>query len=407
MRPFHDYDLSKVIQNQTSKLCEQIEKYSNDEIMANDLNLLADNCYEQFFIEPIDIREEEFDKRSIVQRKIKRRVDPFWRDVRGQEYVMVDGFSLTFYFAYSGDNNLFKCQASTFSLSGYPEMELRNDYLVLNYEVPLNEMQSDEDKEKLMKQVERDISSIKQGASYVNSDVSAFNNSLRQSALNMLQSRKKKVEQFYSVSKLFEVPVKKNDYASTHIPVQRKIQPISKKYNDTPNYCISAKEYSDILLTIRHNGSTYERTPTSFKSLHEEDLRNMLLAALNGIYQGSATGETFRKNGKTDICIECENRAAFVAECKIWKWQSKIDEALKQLDGYLTWRDCKTALIYFVRNKEFMSVLDVAKQTLSKHPSIRQVKEIDRNEFECSYISDSNVGQLVKIQVILFNLYAG
>lgn len=132
----------------------------------------------------------------------------------------------------------------------------------------------------------------------------------------------------------------------------------------------------------------------------------MLLAALNGIYQGNATGETFRKNGKTDICIECENRAAFVAECKIWKGQSKIDEALKQLDGYLTWRDCKTALIYFVRNKEFMSVLDVAKQTLSAHPSIRQVKEIDRNEFECSYISDSNVGQLIKIQVILFNLYA-
>jgi len=406
MRPFHDYDLSKVIQNQTSKLCEQIEKYSNDEIMANDLNLLADNCYEQFFIEPIDICEEEFDKRSIVQRKIKRRVDPFWRDVRGQEYVLVDGLSLTFFFAYSGDSNLFKCQASTFSLSGYPEMELRNGYLVLNYEVPLNEMQSDEDKEKLMKQVERDVSSIKQGASYANKDVSAFNHSLWQSALNMFQLRKKKVEQFYSVSKLFEVPVKKNDYASTHIPVQRKIQPISKKYNDAPNYCITDKEYSDILLTIKHNGSTYERTPSSFKSLHEEDLRNMLLAALNGIYQGNATGETFRKNGKTDICIECENRAAFVAECKIWKGQSKIDEALKQLDGYLTWRDCKTALIYFVRNKEFMSVLDVAKQTLSAHPSIRQVKEIDRNEFECSYISDSNVGQLIKIQVILFNLYA-
>lgn len=407
MQPFHDYDLSKVIQNQTSKLCERVEKYSNDEIMANDLNLLADNCYEQFFIEPIDIREEEFDKRSIVQGKIKRLVDPFWRDVRGQEYVLVDGLSLTFYFAYSGDSNLFKCQASTFSLSGYPEMELLNDYLVLNYEVPLNQMQSDADKEKLMKQVERDVSSIKQGASYVNSDVSAFNHSLRQSALNMLQSRKKKVEQFYSVSKLFEVPVKKNDYASTHIPVQRKIQPISKKYNDFPNYYISDKEYSDVLLTIKHNGSTYERTPTSFKSLHEEDLRNMLLAALNGTYQGSATGETFRKNGKTDICIECENRAAFVAECKIWKGQSKIDEALKQLDGYLTWRDCKTALIFFVRNKEFMSVLDVAKQTLTAHPSIRQVKEIDRNEFECSYISNSNVGQLIKIQVILFNLYAG
>jgi hypothetical protein len=56
MRPFHDYNLNKIIQNQSSNLREQIEKYSNDEIMANDLNILADNCYEQYFIEPVIIK---------------------------------------------------------------------------------------------------------------------------------------------------------------------------------------------------------------------------------------------------------------------------------------------------------------------------------------------------------------
>jgi hypothetical protein len=187
--------------------------------------------------------------------------------------------------------------------------------------------------------------------------------------------------------------------------VQRKIQPISRKYNNEPSYCIEDKEYADILLTIKHNGSTYERTPASFKSLHEEDLRNMLLAALNGTYQGSAAGETFRKNGKTDICIECENRAAFVAECKMWTGQGEISEALKQLDSYLAWRDCKTSLVYFVRNKNFFAVLETVKKALSANPSIRQSNELDRNEFECSYISQRTPGQIVKIRVLLFNLY--
>ena len=36
------------------------------------------------------------------------------------------------------------------------------------------------------------------------------------------------------------------------------------------------------------------------------------------IFDGRAVGEAFRHKGKTDICVEHENRAAFVAECKMW-----------------------------------------------------------------------------------------
>lgn len=88
--------------------------------------------------------------------------------------------------------------------------------------------------------------------------------------------------------------------------------------------------------------------------MQEEDLRNTLLAMLNATYKGNATGETFRRKGKTDICIEMENRAAFVAECKIWKGAKALTNAVRQLNGYLTWRDCKTALIVFVRQKDYL-----------------------------------------------------
>ena len=159
------------------------------------------------------------------------------------------------------------------------------------------------------------------------------------------------------------------------------------------------------MVTIKHTASTYERTPASYKALHEEDLRNTLLAALNATYKGDATGETFRNTGKTAICIERENRAAFVAECKMWTGQKEVENAIEQLDGYLTWRDCKTALIYFVRRKDFLKTLNTAESALRAFDRMRNVKTLDKNEFECLFLSRSNPGQQIKMRVMLFNLY--
>lgn len=169
---------------------------------------------------------------------------------------------------------------------------------------------------------------------------------------------------------------------------------------------ISDANYADILATIKHMGSTYERTPKSYAAMKEEDLRNTLLAALNGTYLGGAVGEAFRNNGKTDICIEEKNRAAFVAECKMWTGQKAIADALKQLDSYLTWRDCKTALIYFVRKKDFLAILQTAEEALRALPEMRQVQILDKNEFKCCMISTQNPGQQIQVRVMLFNMYA-
>ena len=111
-------------------------------------------------------------------------------------------------------------------------------------------------------------------------------------------------------------------------------------------YCITDENYDEILRIIKHTASTIERSPGSYKSLGEEQLRDLLLATLNSHYEGRATGEAFRQKGKTDICIEKQNRAAFVAECKMWDGPAGIEKAIKQLDSYLTWREHKTALIF-------------------------------------------------------------
>lgn len=79
-------------------------------------------------------------------------------------------------------------------------------------------------------------------------------------------------------------------------------------------------------------------------------------------------------------------------------------EAIEQLDSYLTWRDCKTALVYFVRKKDFLQIIEKAKAELNSIENMKEVKELDKNEFSCVYMSNENPGQLVRIRVMLFNM---
>ena len=88
MKPFQDYDLSKVIANQWVAVHKKIDTLPNEEIMANDLEILAENIYQEFFIEPVTIYDEGFSKRSIKQGKIQKYVDPFFRSYSDSEYVV-------------------------------------------------------------------------------------------------------------------------------------------------------------------------------------------------------------------------------------------------------------------------------------------------------------------------------
>lgn len=406
MRPFRDIDLGSSLNSNKQKMAAKVDSFKNEEIMANDLEILSSNLYEEFRIEPVEIMDEEFSKRHIGQAKVKKRIDPFLQDFYGKEYTEVDGVVMIFYFPFTGEEDLFKCHASTYSLSGYPDISISRGFISIRYEYSLSEMQSESTKDSALKKLECDIKDIRDGINYANKDVEAYNMSLKKQALQLLEEKKRKVESFFSVANMFEVPVKKSAYAETHVPLQRKIVPIAHEYKKEDIYSISDANYADILATIKHMGSTYERTPKSYAAMKEEDLRNTLLAALNGTYLGGAVGEAFRNNGKTDICIEEKNRAAFVAECKMWTGQKAIADALKQLDSYLTWRDCKTALIYFVRKKDFLAILQTVEEALRALPEMRQVQILDKNEFKCCMISTQNPGQQIQVRVMLFNMYA-
>jgi len=166
-------------------------------------------------------------------------------------------------------------------------------------------------------------------------------------------------------------------------------------------------EYENILTIIRHEGRTYETTPATYAIHEEEELRDIILAHLNGHYKGDASGETFRRAGKTDIRIEAESRSAFVAECKMWKGPKTITESVNQLLSYLTWRDCKAAVVIF--NKDvagFTELLQKVRPTLESHIRIMKVSSDNgQAEWSCVFRSLDDDTRLVHVHIFVFNIF--
>jgi hypothetical protein len=59
--------------------------------------------------------------------------------------------------------------------------------------------------------------------------------------------------------------------------------------------------------------------PSTYKNKGEEELRDHILLLLEPNFEGSATGETFNKSGKTDILLRYDGKNVFIGECKFWK----------------------------------------------------------------------------------------
>ena len=411
MHPFEQYELRSVLHEQPTRIQARIDKFTDDEVMANDLKILVHNVCEEFRIDPLELYGEDAERRAVRNGKIQKWFDPvryFMPDCRGA-YREVDGVTLTFVFPFSGTSWLFECRASHFYMAHYPEISLGQGEMSIEYQYATEDTKEEGWKERVFKRLDDDIKMLRQGIDWVNADVAEYNLGFARNVQSWLEARRGKVEAYYNVAKMFDVSVKKNEYGSRIIsPVKRHIYPIAHQHaSQERTYCIEAANYEEILAILRHAGATMERTPNSYRSMVEEDLRNVLLASLNSSFKGIATGEAFRNNGKTDICIEAENRAAFVAECKMWTGEKEVAAAVAQLDSYLTWRDCKTALIYFVRRKDFLAVAKKMGDVLHGQDNISQVSMLGTNEYKCFLASLSCPGQRKEVRVFMFNLYCG
>jgi hypothetical protein len=283
-----------------------------------------------------------------------------------------DRVTIRVYFPYKGDLSLFRLYYSSRPMSPPPpSFEVGNGILTKTYTL---EKQRIDD---LDRQVENEINTVKQYASQVATMIPRFNQMLLERAKEEVQARLNEMSQNKQaaarVSQQSKLAVRKRQDGTDQVvvPVQRKQIVLNKPPEPkTPlsEYVLGMAEYDDIIKTISSMVKVMERTPSVFAPMDEEPLRTILLVALNGLYEGQATGETFNGNGKTDILIRRENRNVFIAECLMWKGPKYLQEKMDgQLFQYAMWRDSKLALIIFNRGVSFTHTIQTMKDTVRGH----------------------------------------
>ncbi|MFF7603573.1 hypothetical protein [Streptomyces mirabilis] len=129
-----------------------------------------------------------------------------------------------------------------------------------------------------------------------------------------------------------------------------------------------AQLYHEALRVLGHARNQIERLPGLTRGKHEEDIRDILLVALAGAFQGRASAESLNGNGKTDLLLRVDDRNILVAECKIWKGAAAFGDAVVQLTGYLTRYDCHAVMPLFIRAAHPDQIMATAAKTLADHP---------------------------------------
>jgi hypothetical protein len=283
----------------------------------------------------------------------------------------VTGTRITFYVPFGGDPRMFNCRPSTYTTVS-PYARIAGSDLLITYE------STEQDPAAAKSFLDYNLTLTLRYLGWISGDVSRHNNSLREWARTKIEARRDKLLKDRGMVEALGIPLRKRQNASQTyvVPTVRKKLSVSRPPENTAPYApeptLDENAYESILSIISNMAAVIERSPHAFREMGEEDLRQHFLVQLNGQYEGQATGETFNFQGKTDILIRWNGKNIFIAECKFWEGPKSFRKALDQLLGYAAWRDTKTALLIFNRQKDFSAVLNKIPEVVMEHPNFKR-----------------------------------
>lgn len=405
--PFRDGDTFSTFRAHLEKITEEIRGLENNYVLRASPTELEQHYLDRALIEPMTLRTDEYHIENQRSMQVDASRDPNRMFFPGDDRPYpIPGTELTIAIPFEGDPMLWKIQPSTFGLSGYPKIELRENLVLLRHEFADDAANS----EKLKQEIDEQVRRLSGAVENLRRDVVQHNATAPASIKGALDMKRKQAEAASGAVTAIGIPIKRRDQPATYVaPVTRRKLPVHRPVASTETYKLEPElteaEYEHILSIMRSLSLVIERNPASFATLDEESIRDHLLLQLNGHYEGAATGETFNSSGKTDILIRVENRNVFIAECKFWHGPKKFEEAIDQLLGYLTWRDCKCALILFNKQKNTSAVAQKMHETMSGHKGHRKTVSHDASgNGRYVFVKEADPGRDIVITTQLFDI---
>jgi hypothetical protein len=279
---------------------------------------------------------------------------------------------ITYHLPLSGDPRLLQLAPSS-GLVWSTEVEVRDN------EITFDIVNWQDNPEEIKREANSNLRNIAQQAVNVQREVDAYNATLEQRVSEQVRGRKQELLKQTKLVEQLGVPFKaKAEVPDTFvIPTPRKrpviAKPVAPVSSYTPEPTLDDETYRHILKLCQGTGTEIERHPSIYAGKDEETLRDHFIMVLSPHFE-SVTGETFNRQGKTDILIRHEGKNVFVAECKFWRGSKQHGETIDQVLSYLTWRDSKAAILYFVKNKNLKPVLEQIADETPKHVAFVEFK---------------------------------
>ncbi len=399
---FAENDLRNYLESIKHSVVSGIESENDDYLLnVNESDYIAHKLSEAT-VESLDIHTDDIYASSSEQMIPAEYFPSSFYVNRGNSYKKD---VIKFHVPISGNQELLKLTPSSRLLWSMP-VEISYDeftFEIINFS---------DDTDAIVREKDSNIASVIKQLGNVNSEVQRYNSTLKTQIKSAFESRKNRIKAKSGVLASLGVPIKKSgsppETFSVPTPQKRKKvtieKPEVKETGFTPEPCLDDSVYNDILQMIHDVGKEFERLPSVYAGKEEEHLRDHFLMMLEPNFEGSATGETFNKTGKTDILLRHEGSNVFIAECKFWKGQKSFLATISQLLGYLTWRDSKAAVIMFVPNKEFTTVIETAKECIGQHSNfIKAVSEKDETWLNYEFHLDGDRNRVVKIAMLFYH----
>ncbi len=358
-KAFSSGSLSDYLLSRSEQLIREVSSEDENQFLNMNETAYIDYLVEKFSIEQIHL---DFKKMSVTDevRNVPARLYPNDYDVReGRHYKRQ---VVTFHIPFRGDKTLLR-YLPTLRIGIPPLLKQEEDeitFRVINFD----------DQQRVQRGREENVRFLTTHLNSIQQDVEEFNESLKSVAIEAVQQRKSEILRRRHVLESLGVPIKKvNPREAFNVPITKKtivIKPQAPSTAYQPEPALGENVYSQILGVIYDFGREMERHPGMYEGKDEEGLRDLLIALLCPHFQ-SVTGESFNKEGRTDILIRHEGANVFIAECKFWTGGKGLLKAINQILGYLTWRDSKAALVLFIKNVNLDPVLKVIPSNVADH----------------------------------------
>ncbi|WP_291143402.1 hypothetical protein [Flavobacterium sp. UBA7680] len=394
---FRKYYLGDFVNEYRKSLFERIDKL---EITDNtNISELVEILKSEFTIYPIVIGQPE----PSPPRETTKQMYNDWGQLYNQKVL-----EITVTIPFEGNYNLFYCIPSRSTI-----VYLEDNVVIGQSNIKAIITLTQFDQNAYFSEVNEIISTVSTNLPTINAETKPWNDRLENLIQQALENRKGIVSKKFDFME--KIGLKVNPKSTEYL-----VPPtITKKAIPTPATETSktvAKEkvpilqqevYTDIREVLYNVGKAIERKPSLYKDKYEEDLRDIFLLFLETRYEATAgIGEAFNKKGKTDILLKYakDGTNLFVAECKFWKGQKKLTEGIDQLLGYLTHRDTKTALIFFVDQKEMTTVVSTIKTEIIKHENYsRHIKDTYEHSINYEFTLPDDNDKKIQVEVMLFH----